>query len=332
MSTQQSNGNNTMLQGRLVWTLGQKLSEGKLKLDDTTKQPVIDPKTGEKIIEYGFGLAIPKIDPRTGQPTAEYQRVWQLLHTEAFTLYPSGQLPPDFAMKYKDGDTSIDEKGQPYSKREGYPNHLVLGCTTRIPFKMFRFEGGNNILVNDGIKNGDYVNVQLNIKAHPAVGRGKPGLYLNPSAIQLIQAGKEIINTPSGDQMFGMAAPVYNGQVEAPVYTIMPQQAPMMPQQAPMMPQGAPMPGNYNQAPAMSQQAPVAPHYDILPPNHQPAQQAPVMPGNYNQAPMMTPPMGNGVPPVQQGQMQYGQQAYPNTSAQPAYPSNGVPPMPGMPR
>lgn len=311
MNAQTSNGNNLLIQGRIVYTIGSNLFEGINKVDYNTNAPIIG-EDGQPVKEYGFGLAIPKMDPRTGQQTPEFQKIWQVLHGEAFTLYPSGQLPPDFAMKFKDGD-AIDHNGKPFADREGYKGHIVLACTTRIPIKYFKFEGGNNILVNTGIKNGDYVNVQLNIKAHPAKGRGKAGLYVNPLAVQLIQAGKEIINTPSGDQMFGMAAPVYAGEVVAPVNAPMPgmmgQQAPAMPGQyvqQPMQNQG------YNQqapmgAPAMpgqgyAQQPAVQPHYDVLPQNHQP-QQAPTMPGQgYAQQPMQNYGQGAPVMPIMPGQ------------------------------
>ncbi len=298
----QSNGNNLLLQGRIVWTSGSSLFAGSQKKDYNTNAPIVG-DDGQPVVEYGFGLAIPKVDPRNGQHTAEFTKIWQTLHQEAFTLYPSGQIPKDFAMKFKDGDSDVDDKGIPYSKREGYAGHIVLSCTTRIPIKFFIFQGGNNILVNDGIKNGDYVNVQLNIKAHPAKGRGKAGLYVNPSAVQLIQPGKEIINTPSGDQMFGMQAPVYNGVAEAYVAPQMPAQA------APSYPQQPAMPAQPYQAPPAAPQA--QPHYGILPEQHQPAApsypQQPAMPAQPYQAPPAAQPAYNGQAPT-------------------------MPPMPGMPR
>lgn len=282
--TTQSNGNNLLVQGRIVWNSGTSLFEGSHKTDFNTKAPLFA-ANGDPIVEYGFGLAIPKVDPATGQNTAEYVKIWQALHAEAMTLYPSGQIPPGFAMKFKDGDT-IDHNGMPFSEREGYAGHIILTCTTRIPIKYFRFEGGQNILVNEGIKCGDYVNVQLNIKAHPAKGQGKAGLYVNPSAVQLIQVGKEIINSPSGDVIFGAAAPAgYAGQVDAPVApTPMPMVQPTVPAQqwqgtgsntpAPVAPQAAPV-----QAPA---------HYAVLPQTHQPV--APAL----GQAPTGMP----GLPPM----------------------------------
>ena len=294
--TTQSNGNNLVVQGRIIWNIGPNLFEGKAKTDYNTGAPVLD-QVGNPKMEYGFGLAIPKVDPTTGANTAEYVKVWEALHKEAMTLYPSGQIPPGFAMKFKDGD-GIDHNGKPFADREGYAGHIVLMCTTQIPIKYFLFQGGNNILVNDGIKNGDYVNAQLNIKAHPAKGQGKPGLYLNPSAVQLIQAGKEIINTPSGDQLFGAAAPVYAGQMVADT--------------APQMPQQNVAPAMAPQAPAAAPAAPVAPaHYGVLPQTHQPAAapQAPAMPPQgmtqeqaiMHPTPAMAPqaPMGAPVMPQQ---------------------------------
>ena len=72
----------------------------------------------------GFGLAIPKMDPATGQHAQGYVEIYQKLQAEALTLFPSGQLPPDFSMKFKDGD-AVDHVGKPFSDREGYAGHTV---------------------------------------------------------------------------------------------------------------------------------------------------------------------------------------------------------------
>src|SRR5690606_24427845 len=143
----------------------------------------------------------------------------------------------------------------------------VLSCTTQLPIKFFRFEGGANILINEGIKCGDYVNVQLQIKAHPAVGQGKAGMYVNPSAVQFLGYGTEIINAPSGDQIFGAAAPTVPPGASAvplapnPGQLLQPAGGMPAPAAAPPMPPGmsaAPQP-----------HAPVAPSYQ--PPVQAPA-------------------------------------------------------------
>jgi hypothetical protein len=313
----QQNGNSVLVQGRLVWLSGRSPFEGKLKTDDNGK-PIIDEKTGEQVIEYGFGLSVPKMDPRTGQQSAQFKEIMDAIYKEAYTLYPNGQLPNDFALKFKDGD-GVDHKGIPFGEREGYKGCNVIACTTRIPIKFFIFSGGNNTLVNDGIKCGDYVNVQLNIKAHPAKGRGKPGLYMNPSAVQLIQAGKEIINTPSGDQMFGMNAPSYNGTIVPHVQAPMPNmnQAPQNNNSGQQhynnnqnqQYSNAPQPNNGGQQYSNNGQAP-APHYDVLPNNGQQQNQGQQQYQNNNQNQQY-----NNAPQPNQGQQQYannGQMPMPN--------------------
>lgn len=283
MST--SNGRTVMVQGRIVWTSGD-LFQGKLKTEFGTQTPKLNAQ-GEQIKEYGFGLAVPKSvlsQAGVGQPG----EIWTAIHEEAYTLYPSRQLPPAFAMKYKDGD-GVDNQGQSYAQRTGYAGHLIFSCTTSLPIKFFKFEGGQNILINEGIKCGDYVNVQLQVKAHGAIGQGKPGLYLNPNAVQFLGYGEEIINAPSGDQIFGAAAPaVPQGASATPIaqpgMLVPPSQA----------------------APAPVPQAAPQPHHAVLPQAHQPQavqpapapvpQGAPPMPGAYPQpAPA---PMAAGVPPM----------------------------------
>lgn len=285
-------GRNVMVQGRIVWTSGD-LFAGKAKTDFNTKQPVIDTKTGQQKKEYGFGLAVPKSVLAQGGP-GQPGEIWTAIHEEAFTLFPNRQLPPAFAMKYKDGD-GIDDKGQSFALREGHAGHLIFACTTSLPIKYYKNENGQNFQINEGIKCGDYVNVQLSIKAHPAVGQAKGGLYLNPNAVQFLGFGKEIVNAPTGDQIFGTAAPA------------IPQGASATPIAPPGMivPQGSPFaaPPQNPQGFAQGAGAPPPPAWNVLPPQHQPA----------GAVPQFAPPPAP--------------QFVPQTPA-PA----GLPPMPGMPQ
>lgn len=292
----ESQGRTTMVQGRIVWTCGD-LFKGAKMTDARTKQPILDRITGQQKVQYGFGLAVPKSvlgQTGAGQPG----EIWAAMHNEAFTLYPNnnGQLPPKFAMKYKDGDKDVDHNGKPYSAREGYPGHIVLSCTTHFPVKFFRYENNNNIQVNDGIKCGDYVNVQLLIKAHGPVNNGDPGLYLNPLAAQFLGYGKEISNAPSGDQIFGtVAPPMPVGASATPV-------APA----GMLVPTGTPTPAAYGQPPMpgysqpQAAPAPAQPYYNVLPPQHQPQGPAPVanghMPAPAFPQPSMPAPMPHGFP------------------------------------
>ena len=287
MST--TEGRTIMVQGRIVWTSGD-LFQGKPKLDLNTKQPKID-KQGQPIMEYGFGLAVPKSvlnQAEAGQPG----EIWSAIHAEAYTLYPSRQLPPGFAWKYKDGD-GVDHNGQSFADREGHAEHLIFACTTTIPIKYFRLENGNNFLINEGIKCGDYVNVQLGIKAHGPVGQGKAGLYLNPLAVQLIGYGAAIINMPSGNQIFGtVAPPLPQGASLTPLAPMPGPLIPSAPMSGPALaPQSIPAYGS----PPVVQQAQATPHYGVVPQAFQPAM--PQMQG-YNQQPAAPamPQMPGGFP------------------------------------
>lgn len=271
-------GRSVMAQGRIVWVSGD-LFKGRTKTDMNTRQPIIDVKTGLAKIEYGFGLAIPKSalqNTAAGQPG----EVWAAMHEEAYTLFPSRQLPPGFAMKYKDGD-GIDDKGVSFAQREGHAGHIILACTTSLKPKFYRWENGQNFEITEGIKCGDYVDVQLTLKAHPAVGTHKAGLYVNPSAVRFLGFGAAIVNTPSGDAIFGAAAPV------------MPQGA----SATPLSPAGMIAP--------MGAVAPAPAHYGVLPQVHQPipnaSPSAPAAPATTPQPPPafaapVAAPAGNGFP------------------------------------
>lgn len=318
----QNAGRNVMVQGRLVWTSGRSVFEGKVKTIFGTQTPRLDAKN-EQMMEYGFGLAVPKAilgDCGPGRPG----EIWAAMHAEAQTLFQGGQIPPSFAMKYKDGD-GIDPDGKSYSQREGHAGHIILACTTSLPIKFFKWENNTNVLVSEGIKCGDYVNVQLSIKAHPAVGAGKAGLYLNPNAVQFLGYGKEIVNTPSGDQIFGNAMPaVPQG---ASVVPLAPQPGQLLVQpQAPAAPAMPQQPPQYAQ-PAQAPQAPPQPHFGVVPQQFQPPPGGMPM-GNPGPVPMSpaapwTAPAPVGAPPM-------GQPMAPPSFAVPVAPA--YPSYPGMPQ
>lgn len=232
--SQTSQGRPVIISGRIVWTKG-KLFEGEKEKIYGTNQPKIG-KDGEQNTIYGFGLAVSKAD------LADPAKAGQLLaamQAEALSVYSSGQIPQGFAWKYKDGD-GVDDKGKPFALREGYQGCYVFTMTTMHNIRFFRWENGAHLQVADGIKCGDYINCQVMVKAQVSA---KPGLYLNPMMVQLAAPGKEIINAPSADAVFGDLAP------QAPAGYIPPPAPPQMP----MMPTTA-----------------VVPHYGVVPAPLQP--------------------------------------------------------------
>lgn len=270
--TQENQGSNIMVQGRLVWLTGKTPFIGETKKDQQTKQ-VITGKDGNPVVEYGFGLAVPVPNPNApgmtpellARTTENFMTIWNAIQTEARKIYPSGQFPPGFAWKYKDGLTgsqsplAIDQKGVPYSQRKGYEGCYVFACTTRIPINWFRNEQGQVNMTNEGIKCGDYVQVQLSVKSHSANGNFKPGMYLNPNMVLFLGFGEEIVNMPSGEQIFGSAMPVMPfGASATPIGVTAPVQFAPSPQGQPV---GYPPPTVQQQAP----QAAPQPYYGAMP-------------------------------------------------------------------
>jgi len=151
-------------------------------------------------------------------------------------------------------------------------------------------------LINEGIKCGDYVNVQLTINSHTGVNAG---LYLNPNAVQFLGYGPEIINAPSADVIFGTQAPQMpqgaSATPLAPAGMIQPQGVPAMQQAPPVMQQQAAP--HFGVVPQHLQQAAQPPAFTQQAPQGFPAPQAPVF-----QQPAT--PQGFGTPqgaPVPQG-------------------------------
>lgn len=309
--SQDTQGKAVMVQGRIVWVSGD-LFKGRLKIDQNTKQQKYD-KAGNPVTEYGFGLAVPKsalqhLGP--GQPG----EIWSAMQEQAFQIYPSRQIPPGFAWKYKDGD-GVDDKGVPFSQREGYAQHVVFAMTTQVPIKYFRHENGGNIMINEGIKCGDYVNVQVMVKAHAASGTFKPGVYLNPNAVQFLGFGKEIINAPSGDQIFGLVAPPMPPGASAIPLAPQPGQI-LVPPQAPIM-----------SAPGVPSAPAPAPHWGVVPAAHQPPPGGMPAPGNGYAPPVGAQPMQ--MAPQQQVQMTAASPAFPSNPGN-GYPQPGGYPVPGV--
>ena len=154
-------------------------------------------KSGELRTEWFMAVAVRKDD--AGVPA-----VLQALKEVAQVGFPRGETKnPEFAWKYSDGDQRADKEG-------------FKGC------HVFRFTGGfqpaaystggASRLVEGGIKRGDYVRVYGSVRANGSATR--PGLYLNPSMVELIGHGEPITTGPDAATVFG-GAPV--APVGAPV-------------------------------------------------------------------------------------------------------------------
>jgi hypothetical protein len=143
--------------------------------------------------EYFFGIAIPKTDP--GWPA-----FWQTLQQVAAAGFPGGQAAQqDFSWKVKDGD---DPK---YAGREGFAGCYIVGCTTGFAITVYTSGGGQKIVDPNQLKRGYYIRTYLSIRANGDLS--KPGIFINPSMVELVGYGEEIVGGPDGAEVFG-GAPV----------------------------------------------------------------------------------------------------------------------------
>lgn len=214
----QKSGIDIVVQGRIVWG-GVKQQTKKVY---GTQTPAIDPKTGKEIIEWAFGLAIPKPSPQSNQhEVANFQTIWNAICSEGARLGFQQPGAPGFHWKFDDGD---GRKPDGSAFTEHSRGHIVVACKTRIPLKLMAWENGKCVQVTeDQIKCGDYVQVALNIEAH---GNPNAGLYINPSFVARFAYGEAIINqvdptvifgnTPPPIPFGGSATPMGGGFMQAP--------------------------------------------------------------------------------------------------------------------
>lgn len=300
--------------GRIVWG---NPAVSQIKRNYTTKQPVL--KDGKEIDEWACGIAIPKEEFTS--------KVWPFLHQEASKIYPNG-VPRDFSWKYTDGD-SVDEKGQPYNKREGYAGHYILKISTEaFAPSIFKFENGAyRQIAQDEIKCGDYVVPNVTIKAH---SNNSGGLYINPNGFELVGYGSKIVSSYANpEEMFKRqqyqlpAGATLTPSSNAPVNAGMPQ----LPQQQsgiPSQPAGyvaQPLPtvaGGMLRVNTVSPSNPLpAPAYDFV--QNAGVQQVPqqVAPAAY--------PAVNAAPGMPQSVAPMATGIVPGATT---FPSNGIPGMP----
>lgn len=223
------------------------------------------PNAGQARSEYFFAIAIPKNDP-------EWAALWGQIYAVGQAAFPGGEFnTPAFAWKVKDGD---DPK---HANKTGFPGHWIINCSSGFLPKVYTRNGEAQIVDPKQIKRGDYIRAYISIK-----GNGsplQPGVFINPSMVEIIGYGEEIITGPSGEQVFG-GAPVAgmpagaSATPTAPSTTIAPPTpaaaappvpaaaapaAPAAPAAAPVTAGAPPAPGAATAAPAAAPAAPAGP-------------------------------------------------------------------------
>lgn len=200
---------------------------------DMKGKPLTD-SDGNPRVEYFLAIAIPKTD-------AGFNEVWQKMQQAAASGFHNGeQNLQGFAWKYVDGDNPKNVG------KEGFAGCHVLRLTGGFAPKVYTKVGAAQIVNEKEIKTGDYIRAYIDCR--PNGSSLNPGLYLNPTLVELIGYGNEIVSGPDGAQIFGGApiAQLPPGASETPTAgTPIATPTPQMPQAQtqPQMPGGPSLPG-----------------------------------------------------------------------------------------
>lgn len=248
--------------GRIVWGHPTKSRDKTRKNPTTGANEKVLKADGTVAQQWSFGVAFNKADFQA--------MIWPAMAQEAATAYANG-TPPKFSWKYQDGD-GIDDQGKPFNTREGYAGCYVLAISSELMAPpIYKLNGGKyDQLPGEAIKCGDFVVVGLNIKVNvPQDRTHTPGLYVNPTLVEFIGYGTEIVSQGHVDPMAllggavrqlpagASATPLANPN--APGLAAMGTPQPQVMQQPGMMPGGMPAAAPMMAPPPLAPPAPVGP-------------------------------------------------------------------------
>lgn len=146
-------------------------------------------RNGQPITRYFMALAIPKTD-------ATYGALYQIIQQEGARGWPQHHALPTFSWKIVDGDSTVpDANGRAPVSKEGFAKHWVLKFSSTFAPKCFD-TAAQPLTDPESIKTGYYIRIAGSVAANDS--QQKPGVYLNPSAIQLCGYGPEIVSGPDG--------------------------------------------------------------------------------------------------------------------------------------
>ena len=243
--------------GRIV---GGSVGKGRTKTGDG--KPLLI-KTGKNAGQPGeqwyIGLAIPKGAEQHWASTAWGQQIWNVGHA----AFPGIASRPDFAWKVEDGDSTIPNKNNKRPcDQTGYKGCWILHLAQfyAIPACNYK-ETGKTPIEPNSIKRGYYVQVVVDCRGNGSAQT--PGVYLNPTLVDLTAFGEEIVAGPDADAAgFGQGIVLPPGASMTPIGAMPPGvvPAPAAPGAFPPPPAvGGPVPAPAFKAPPPFPGAPAAP-------------------------------------------------------------------------
>jgi hypothetical protein len=228
-----------------LWTPTGRIVQGNPLVEQTKGyqgKPLVT-KTGNPRVEFFFALAVAKNFPETAD-------FWAKLKELAAQEFPEGQHQwPQFSWKVIDGDVP------PHKGKEGFAGNYVIRLNSGFKPQMFTRGGGSPIVDPDQVKPGYYARAYISAKGN-GDKTGKPGIYLNPSVVELVGYGEEIQTGVDGRALIG----------EAPAATVPDGASATPPTPTPPTPPAPTPPAPTPPAPTPPAPTPPAPAPDYLDP------------------------------------------------------------------
>ncbi len=166
--------------------------------DDKTNLPKMQADGVTPQVSYYVGLAIQKGTETHWNQTEWGAKIW----AEAVAAWAGGEYNhPSFSFKITDGDSQVpNKKMRKPCDREGYPGHWVINASNGFAIKSYHrgmYDPTQVIQQKEAIKTGDYCRLVISIKSNQSTQTA--GMYINPSMLELYQAGIEIVTESAAD-------------------------------------------------------------------------------------------------------------------------------------
>lgn len=169
---------------------------------DDAGMPVLD-KMGKPVSEFSFGVAIPK-----GPEQHWSQTPWgKTIYDIGAAAHPKFVSLPTFAWKIKDGDSTVPNRnGRRPCDSEGAAGCWVVWFKQQWAPKLVTDKGSTQLIEDESIVPGYYVEVYASIQANVPKKNGLPGVYINPIAVNRVAYGERIINSDVDTSSVGFGA------------------------------------------------------------------------------------------------------------------------------
>lgn len=152
-------------------------------------------KDGNPVSEFSFGVAIPKGAEQHWVQTVWGKTIWNV----GVAAYPKLVNLPTFSWKIKDGDSDVPNSvGRLTRDQEGCAKHWVIWFKQQWAPKLVTDKGATQLIEPDALVPGYYVEVYGSVAPNvikPGVQGGRPGVYLNPIAVNRVAYGERIVNS-----------------------------------------------------------------------------------------------------------------------------------------